>query len=1003
MRSLCLFAAAAATAAVGAVGADEADDSGQQQRQRNQSNVRRKLSPSQVDRHMAPVHRLLQVDNNADIQGVDIFEFSQIFESDVEEEFGVKESPQRARNLWNDYAVWDYAVAADAETRYLLGVDGVELSDVLYSYLICSSVPNESARERKEDIFRVLELNVGNFEVDIRLDFIYEDVVRALQVAINEEDRTCFVGSMRASVVAVIVGLDNVKVLPLNTWSKMRQGVVVELLKRAYPEEFEDSMSSTASDNLMDQGTSVSESDAAQGSGVVDEDGLTQIEEDDKPGVWLDTDGSGEETVIDDDLDSTAKVDGSDSSLELVMCPGVPIEELGRLGTKIKDFMTRTTDGGKSFVASQTPYADMTDAQLNDLPARVRFWKKVFDAGINSQDGCESTVDRLVTTVTEAVNPGDSVGVSISMTSVATGDDYNTDVACVLGLMFGVTLLPQVCSMELTKKTNAFNDQAGSIVQTGGNGKAASNAKPFWDAGLTGNGQVVAVSDTGLDFDHCHFWDAQPGWTPNGRTDTTRRKVVQYVPFVDALDEQSGHGTHVAGTIAGRVARQGQQESEGQADGVARDAKIAFIDCSAGGSGLSIPGDKNTLLNTGVEAGARIHSASWGATLNPYRYDTMARDVDAYLAGNWDMLMIVAAGNSGRGDKARTLGSPATAKNVLAVGAGQSAGNDLTVSQRGADYMADFSSQGPTSDGRIAPQVIGPGQSIPSSNAIPSETGECEPNVLPQRGRGTSEGITYKAGTSMATPAVAGAAALVRQYFVEGYYPGGSRNSGDPIDPSGTLVKAVLINSGQTMIGKDNGGSVTQSSMYDSVQGFGRVSLLDSLRLQGRNRIATRVVDRITVPDGNRRGYQVLINSTVCTGEDLRVSLVWADPPGASGCVRCLVNDLDLTVVNQATGETFHPNGRTSKDDLNNVERVIVPSNKLLSGDSWMATVTAANLDRDEQQFSLAMSGCISFDGSGDIGLRKPGAANSIGSWLAATVAMLSSAYFLLSETGQFF
>ena len=66
--------------------------------------------------------------------------------------------------------------------------------------------------------------------------------------------------------------------------------------------------------------------------------------------------------------------------------------------------------------------------------------------------------------------------------------------------------------------------------------------------------------------------------------DFTRRKVVQYVPYADNRAEFSSHGTHVAGTIIGRRAVDGRTETEGIADGVAPEAKIAFFDIGDGES-----------------------------------------------------------------------------------------------------------------------------------------------------------------------------------------------------------------------------------------------------------------------------------------------------------------------------------------------------------------------------------------------------------------------------------
>jgi len=74
--------------------------------------------------------------------------------------------------------------------------------------------------------------------------------------------------------------------------------------------------------------------------------------------------------------------------------------------------------------------------------------------------------------------------------------------------------------------------------------------------------------------------------------------------------------------------------------------------------------------------------------------------------------------------------------------------------------------------------------------------------MVPNANAGTGESDTREVlGTSYAAPVIAGAAAQVRQYFEEGWFPCGSKGCGTIVKPSGSLVKAVLMNSGQDLIG----------------------------------------------------------------------------------------------------------------------------------------------------------------------------------------------------------
>ena len=94
---------------------------------------------------------------------------------------------------------------------------------------------------------------------------------------------------------------------------------------------------------------------------------------------------------------------------------------------------------------------------------------------------------------------------------------------------------------------------------------------------------------------------------------------------------------------------------------------------------MSTPNDSTDLFSPGLNAGAKIHSASWGSNFNGY--GVQEREFDEFAYNNDDFLIIIAAGNSGsnrfRTDIPNTVGSPATAKNVIAVGASQSAGAGL--------------------------------------------------------------------------------------------------------------------------------------------------------------------------------------------------------------------------------------------------------------------------------------------------------------------------------------
>jgi subtilisin family serine protease len=110
--------------------------------------------------------------------------------------------------------------------------------------------------------------------------------------------------------------------------------------------------------------------------------------------------------------------------------------------------------------------------------------------------------------------------------------------------------------------------------------------------------------------------------------------------------------------------------------------------------------------------------------------------------------------------------------------------------------LAEFSSIGPTNDGRMKPDLVAPGRNIFSSYS------DAEPYSFQCRDSASGEGasIVQMSGTSMATPIVAGAAALVRQYLRDGYYPTGF-SGGPTLQPSSALMRAILINSAVPLTG----------------------------------------------------------------------------------------------------------------------------------------------------------------------------------------------------------
>lgn len=363
-------------------------------------------------------------------------------------------------------------------------------------------------------------------------------------------------------------------------------------------------------------------------------------------------------------------------------------------------------------------------------------------------------------------------------------------------------------------------------------------------------------------------------------------------------------------------------------------------------------------MRTGEGAESHVHSASWGTSNNGYT--GLARDFDAYSYDNDSFLMIVAAGNNGGGHKAHTVGSPATSKNIISVGASQSSGYDLSNGMYGKDYLVDFSSRGPTADDRIKPDIVAPGAYILSARANNGRVGECDPPGGIDDVNSSLSGITWKWGTSMATPAVAGNALLVRQYFEEGWFPTGRKNTSNSHRPSGALVKAVLLNGAQSLFGAQRGydfGSILAVAPYDVHQGFGRTNLLSSLPLEDKNTMSIEFVDRKIIRDGEIDTFELDVDlSRKCDDPNISITLVWMDPEGSAGCWKCLINDLDLYATKTGSSTTFYPNGRGSRDTRNNAERIRI---SVEHGDKVSVKVKAQNLATQSQQYALVSTGCF--------------------------------------------
>jgi serine protease AprX len=434
---------------------------------------------------------------------------------------------------------------------------------------------------------------------------------------------------------------------------------------------------------------------------------------------------------------------------------------------------------------------------------------------------------------------------------------------------------------------SAQNDLAQKVI--GFNSVGSWHAKP---PGLTGAGQVVAVADSGVDANHAAIQGSIVG-----------SYSLESAPSADMLDH-NGHGTHVAGTVLGRP----QQDVRGQwVSGVAPGASLVVqkLNLSPVPGLPNPPPNLRSAFQTPYEKNkVRIHNNSWGIAIRPPNaglqlpYGPNDAQVIDRAALDWpDLLIVLAAGNDGLVTTATAqIGAHGAAKNALVVGASHSLRpvtkpigavldkyDAVKGKVRDPAEIADFSSRGPTLEGRIKPDVVAPGVCLLSAktNSKLAKHEEWEQN------NGTPIDpkfpFVFSTGTSMAAPVVSGCAALVREALEKTMAKG--------FKPSSALVKALLIN------GADDLGKPTDA------QGFGRVYMPNTLRSIRPSPHHWFLMDEFMtmVPSDAAHTTDVPALSPHATSSTLKITLVYIDGPGA-----LIQNHLNMKVQHlSATGSVL--------------------------------------------------------------------------------------------------
>ena len=451
---------------------------------------------------------------------------------------------------------------------------------------------------------------------------------------------------------------------------------------------------------------------------------------------------------------------------------------------------------------------------------------------------------------------------------------------------------------------NPVLHQAGIFDSLTGNGGTDPTDTIVWMKGIRGEGEILGHNDDELEATNC-FFDG----TVNGNN-----KIVDLCDYNNggcgqtSLATASGHGTHTAGTAVGGV---DEGTNSTAFKGMAYKAQIVSqVPLGGGTSGFGV------VLQDAYDRGARVHTNSWGyvcTNCSPVEYNSDAQTIDEFVYTNPDMNVVFAAGNHGDDPRCSsgcdyTASDPATAK------------SDITVAamERTTDAKASWSAYGSYPSGRFGNDVIAHGVTTWSA---------CSEGASSTCASGCY--IIGMSGTSMATPAVAGMAILLRQYYRDGWYGNGTQGSATGINPSTALIRASLLASAVpiTQDGDDlsdnpvpNGNEGAGRPVLDNVMYFSPeddwLTLADSSDERKSRLWFVDINDVAGLTTGQTDEYKIYIgNPNMVT----RIVLSWIDTTGSLNCALsttgCLVNDLDLIVVDSATGDVYYGNATTTGTD----------------------------------------------------------------------------------------
>lgn len=671
------------------------------------------------------------------------------------------------------------------------------------------------------------------------------------------------------------------------------------------------------------------------------------------------------------------------------------------------------TDAGAEIVAYIPDFAykvRMTGAQaVSVTSAQNVAWVGAFLPGYKMDTGLKRGAPAPYTVRVEEGGDAAATAGAINATGaqVMGAEDNILRVAASGAQVDAISRITDVAWIENYALPQKHNDYGGGVII----GANIANAN-----GYDGSTQIAAVADTGLgngtkngahpDIPASRILDIF-NWP--GKTDVCFTKIYDD----GAKDVDSGHGTHTSGSVLSDGGAGGESKGVAPAASLVFQATENYVDinplCLSPGDPTSgyyltgLPANLQNLFAQAYKEGARVHSNSWGAAVSG-DYTANSAETDMYAWKKKDLTITFSAGNSGTDHDNNgivdfgSVGSPATAKNVIAVGASENdrqghwecdtgltykshdlyqpnktctdmggqnllgtygkrypddfaknpLKNDVTAGNQ--EQMAAWSSRGPADDGRIKPDVVAPGTWILSTSQNLYQQGYGDPKNPKLKeyawdgwGIPRSEFYKYMGGTSMSNPLAAGAATVVRDYYQKAH----------SLNASSALVKATLINSAEDMLDENNDGvNDNKYPIPNNHEGWGRVNA--AAATDGTRQY---VEDTPGVNTNNKRNYQYNLPG----GQPFKVTLVWTDYPSTETAGRNLVNDLNLLVISPG-GAKYKGNvfaGGWSKtggkyEAINNVENVFIQS---AEAGTWTVRVTGANVPMGPQPFALVVKG----------------------------------------------